>query len=205
MRARRPAAWRLASRTVSGIGSQPASAAQFDQWWRHRGRSHDLGGRPDHERRPVSGHEDHAVGEGQHAFESVLGHQHGQTEVVNQPGQRAEHLLGGSRVEGGRRLVEHQHTGRRGEHGADRDPLLLTPREGAQRPVAQILETEQVDGVLDAPAHGVGGHAKVLHGVGKLVLDSLGHEGGQRVLSDVAHDVSELAGPMVAGGSPVDA
>ena len=181
-----------ASRLASGVAHGqwdrvPACrAAQLDQWWRHRGRSHDLGGRTDHQRRPVSGHQDNAVGEGKDAFESVFGHQHRQTEVVNQTRQRAEHLLGGSRVKGRRRLVEHQHTGRCGENCADRDPLLLTPREGAQRPVAQFVQAEQVDGVLDTPAHGVGGYAKVLHGVRKLVLDSLGHEGGQRVLSDVA-------------------
>ena len=55
-------------------------------------------------------------------------------EVVHQPVQRGEHVLGRGRVERGGRLVEHQHPRVGGQHRADRDPLLLAAGERAQRP-----------------------------------------------------------------------
>ena len=62
-----------------------------------------------------------------------------------------------------------------------------------QRPVAQVGEAEQVEGLLDAAAHHVGRQAERLHAVGELVLDGVGDEAGQRVLADVADDVGEFA------------
>ena len=58
---------------------------------------------------PVTGHQDDPVGEGHHPLEPVLGHDHGEPEVVDQSGQRAQHLLGRGRVQGGGWLVEHKH------------------------------------------------------------------------------------------------
>ena len=46
-------------------------------------------------------------------------------------------------------------------------------------------------------------HPEVLHGVGQLVLDGLGHEAGQRVLAHEADDVGQIARPVVPGRPPV--
>ena len=73
------------------------------------------------------------------------------------------------------------------------------PDSVGQRPVAQVGEAEQVEGLLDPPAHHVGGHAQGLHAVGQLVLDDVGDEAGQRVLADDADDVGELARRVGAG------
>ena len=166
--------------------------------------AHDLGGRPDRERRAGARHQHDPVGEGQDALEPVLGDEHRQAEVVDEARQRVEDLLGRGRIEGGRRLVEDQHARRRGQHGADRHPLLLPAGERAQRPVPQLVKSEKVDRVLDAPAHGLGRDTEVLHGVRQLVLHPLGDEAGQRVLADVAHDIGQLAGPVLPSGPPVD-
>ena len=76
--------------------------------------------------------------------------------------------------------------------------------ERAQRPIPQVLEAEEVDRVLDPPAHGFRRHAEVLHGVGQFVLDALGDEAGQGVLADEAHDVGQFPRPVLPGRSPVD-
>ena len=78
-------------------------------------------------------------------------------EVVDQPGQRGEHVLGRGRVERGGRLVEHQQPRVHRQHRADRDPLLLPARQGPQVAVAQLGDAEQVEGLLDPAAHRVGG------------------------------------------------
>ena len=121
-----------------------------------------------------------------------------------EPRQRVQHLLGRGGVERGRGLVEDQHAGRRREHRPDRHPLLLAPRERAHGPVPQIVQPEQVDRVLDAPAHRVGCHTEVLHGVRQLVLHPLGDEARERVLADEADDIGELARRVLPGRSPVD-
>ena len=114
-----------------------------------------------------------------------------------------EDLFGRGRIEGRRGLVEHQQPGRRRQHGPDGHPLLLTTRQRSQGSIPQVLEAEQIDGVLHASAHGIGGHAEVLHGVGQLVLDRLGHERGQRVLPDEADDVGQIARSIVLRRPPV--
>ena len=89
-------------------------------------------GGADDERRPVAGHQDDPVGERHDALEPVLGHHHGQAEVVHQAGQRTEDLFGRGRIEGRGRLVEHQQPRRRGQDRPDGHPLLLAARERPQ-------------------------------------------------------------------------
>ena len=72
------------------------------------------------------------VRERDHPLQPVLGEQHRDADVVDQPGERGEHVLGGGRVECGRRLVEHEEPRVHGQHRADRDPLLLPAGQGAQ-------------------------------------------------------------------------
>ncbi len=129
----------------------------------------------------------------------MLGDEHRQAEVVDEASQRVEDFLGRGRIEGGRRLVENQHTGQRRQYGTDRHPLLLSPGEPAQRSVPQLVEAEKVDRVLDAPAHGLWCDTEVLHGVRQFVLDALGDEAGQRILADIAHDIGQLARPVLPG------
>ena len=129
-------------------------------------------------------------------LESVLGEHDGDPEVVNEPGDGGEHLLGRGRVERGGGFVEHQDPGMGGEHGADGDPLLLAAGDLVQGAVAELGETEQIERLLDPLAHHVGGNGELLHAVGELLLDRVGDEPGQRVLPDDADDVGELAGRM---------
>ena len=51
-------------------------------------------------------------------------------------------------------------------------------------------------------SHHVGGEAERLHSVGQLVLDDVGNEAGERVLPDDAHDVGEVAGPVLRVSRP---
>ena len=71
------------------------------------------------------------------------------------------------------RLVQHQDA-RPGRHRRrDRDALALAARQLAHAPVTQRLDVEQVEHLLDAPAHVRGVDAQVLHAVGELVLDAV--------------------------------
>ena len=123
-------------------------------------------------------------------------------EVVHQPGERGQHLLGRGRVERRGRLVEHEQPRVHGQHRADRDPLLLPAGERAQVAGAQVGDAEQVEGLLDPAAHGVGGQAELLHAVGELLLDGVGDEAGGRVLPDVPDDVGALARRLVDDATP---
>ena len=120
---------------------------------------------------------------------------------MHQPLEHGEDLLGRGRVQRGGRLVEDQDLGVRGEHRADRDPLPLAAGERGDGPVAQLGEAQQVQGLLDAAAHHVGGEAQRLHAVGEFVLDGVGDEVGQRVLAHGADDIGEFA-RLVGAGVP---
>ncbi len=145
------------------------------------------------------------VGVVQHPLDPVLGHDDRDGEVVHEPGDGRQHLLGAGGVEGRGGLVEQDDAGVRREHRPDRHPLLLSPRELAQRDVAQLGDAEQVEGLLDPLAHGGGRKAELLHAVGELLLDGVGDEPGERVLPDDADQVGEVAGPVVAGVAAVEA
>ena len=141
----------------------------------------------------VAGEQADPVGERDDPLEPVLRDQHGQPEVVHEPGQRREDVLGRGRVEGGGRLVEHEHPRVHREHRSDRDPLLLPARQGPQVAVAQLGDAEQVERLLDPASHRVGGQPELLHPVGELLLHRVGDEAGGRVLADVADQVGALA------------
>ncbi len=142
---------------------------------------------------PVALHQHHPVGERHHPLEPVLGQDHADAEVVHQPGQRRQHVLGSGRVEGRGGLVEHEHARMHRQHRPDRDPLLLPAGEGAQVAVAQVGDAQQVEGLLDAATHRGRLEPELLHPVGQLLLDGVGDEAGGRVLPDVADDVRALA------------
>ncbi len=139
------------------------------------------------------------------AFESVLGHQHGETEVVDEALHGREHVLGGGRVECRRRFVEHEHARMRSEHRADRDSLRLASGQRRHSSSAQVDEAEQIERVLDATAHHLGRDAERFHRVRELVLDRVGDEGGRRVLADHADHIREFARRVCAGVTSVDA
>ena len=93
------------------------------------------------------------VGVLHHPLEPVLGHDDGDAEVVDEPGDGGEHLLGGGGVERRGRLVEHEDPRVGGEHRADGDALLLAARERAQGAAAQLGDAEQVERLLHPLAH----------------------------------------------------
>ena len=145
-----------------------------------------------------------AVGVLHDALEAVLGHDDGDAEVVHEARDRREHLFGAGGVERRGRLVEHEHLRVRGEHRADRDALQLPGGKLMQRAVAQLGETEQVEGLLDALAHDVGRDRQLLHAVRELFLDRVGDAARERILGDDADDVGQLARRMRARVAPVD-
>ncbi len=150
------------------------------------------------------GQQQHLVGVLDDPLQPVLGHQHGGAEVVHQPLEDGQHLLGRARVERRGRLVQDQDARVHGEHRADRDALLLPAGEGAQRAVAQVGEAEQVEGLLHPAAHDVAGQSQRLHAVGEFVLHRVGDEVCQRVLPHGADQVGEFARPVLAGVPAAD-
>ena len=175
---------RRASRTVSGSGDHPAARPSSTRGGT-TGEVASTRRRLTHDQRTVAGDQADPVGEGHHALQPVLGEQDRDAEVVHQPGDRRQHVLGGRRVEGRGRLVEHQQPRVHREHRADRHPLLLPAGERAQVPVTQVGDAEQVEGLLDAAPHRLRRQPELLHAVGELLLDRVGDEAGQRVLADV--------------------
>ena len=170
----------------------PGEAAEVDQRRRDRRVGEDRAGVVDAEA-ALAGDERDPVGERHDALEPVLGQEHGQAEVVDEPGDRGEDVLGRGRVEGRGGFVEHQHARVRGEHRPDGHPLLLAAGQAAQGAGAEVGDAEQVERLLDPAAHRLGGRAELLHAVGQLLLDRVGDEPGERVLADVADEVRPLA------------
>ena len=168
------------------------------------GRGGEQVGRRTAARAAVAGQEHHPVGERDDPLEPVLGHQHRHPEVVHEPGERGQHLLGRSGIEGGRRLVEHQQSRVHRQHRPDRDPLLLAPRQGAEVAAAQPGDAEQVEGLLHPASHRAGGQAELLHAVGELLLHAVGDEARGRVLSDVPDEMGAFTRRLVDHGASVD-
>ena len=123
----------------------------------------------------------------------------GQAEVVDQPRQGREDLLGAGRVEGRGGLVEDEQPGVGGEHGADGDALLLAAGEVAQGGVTQVGDPEQVEHLLDPASHRGGVQGQLFEGVGELLLHGVGDEARQRVLPHHAHHAGEVARAVGAG------
>ena len=181
----------------------PGRAAQLHQG-RNDGRRGQHRGRFADDQRAVAGDQADPVRERHHPLQPVLGEQHRDAEVVHQPGDRGQHVLRGGRVEGRGRLVEHQQSRMHGQHRADRHPLLLPARQGAQVSVPQVGDAEQVEGLLDPAPHGLGREPELLHAVGELLLDRVGDESGQRVLADVPDRVRPLPRRRVQHRHPVE-
>ena len=208
-RARRPtgsrseATCRRASRTDRGSGSQPASRPRRT-----------TGGASSEVRNPAAGvvwtappstvEDDDVVGVLHHPLEAVLGHHDRDPEVVHQPVDGGQHVLGGGGVERGGGLVEHEDARVGREHRADGDALLLPAGERAQRAIAELGDAEQVERLLDPLAHHRRRDGELLHRVGELLLHRVGDEPGQRVLPHHAHDVGEVSRGVGAGVATVD-
>ena len=112
-RVRRSAAARRASRTDSGSGDQPARRPSSTTGGTTGASARISAGSP-HDHGLARAPDEHdPVGVLHDPLEAVLGQQHGDAEVVHQAGERGEDVLGRGGVEGGGRLVEHQHPGRR--------------------------------------------------------------------------------------------
>ncbi len=168
------------------------------------GDGHDGGGVAHQGGRAGGGKQDDLVGVLDDAFQAVFGQQDRRPEVMDQPLEHGEDLLGRGRIEGRRRLVQDQHLGVRGEYRADRHPLHLAAGERGEGPLAQVGQTQQVQRLLDTAAHHVRGEAQRLHTVGQLVLDGVGDEMGQRVLAHCADDIGQFARRVGAGVPAVD-
>ena len=182
----------------------PGIPAQLDHGRRDVAVDHEVRGKSRaHRARRRDVHD--GVGVVQHPLDPVLGDDHGDGEVVHEPGDGGEHLLGAGGVERRGRLVEQDDAGVRREHRADGDPLLLAAGQLAQRHVAQLGDAEQVERLLDPPAHRRRGQAELLHAVGELLLDGVGDEAGERVLPHDADEVGQVTRAVVAGVAPVQA
>ena len=161
-----------------------------DRWCDRAGRQN--GGRTSEQRCAVLGQSHHGVRVLDDAFQPVLGHQDGDTEIVHQAHDGGQHLLSGGRVEGRSRLIQHQDARVAGQHGSDGDPLLLPGRELRQRAVAELPEGEQVDDLLHPFAHRGVRHPELLQAVGEFVVDPVGDESGNRILADHPHDAGQV-------------
>ena len=92
-----------------------------------------------------------------------------------------------------------------GQDRPDRHSLLLASGEGPQISRTQRRDAEEVEGLLDPSAHGVGGQPELLHAVGELLLDGVGDEPRRRVLPDVPDHVRPLPWRLVDHRPAVDA
>ena len=203
-RARSGSARRRASRTESGSGDQPASAAELDDRRARRSSAPNTSAGSPCSSVPSPRQVHDRIGVLHDALEAVFGHHHRDAEVVHEAGDRREHLFGRGGIEGGGGLVEHEHLRVCGEHGADGDPLQLARGELVERAVAEVGEAEQVEGLLDALAHHVGRDRELFHAVRELFFERVGHAAGEWILGQHAHDVGELARRVRARIAAVD-
>ena len=109
-------------------GAPAGEPAEFDDWGRNGCEAHHLGGGPNDERLGVAWDDDHSVSKLNDALEAVLSKDDGDAEIVHEPLECGEHLLGRPWVERGGRLVEDEDLGMGGEDSADRHALLLPGR-----------------------------------------------------------------------------
>ena len=66
-----------------------------------------------------------SIGVLDYSLKAVFGGHHRDAEIVDEPRQRGEYIVGRRRIERGRWLVEHQDSRAGGEHRTDRNSLLL--------------------------------------------------------------------------------
>ena len=132
----------------------------------------------------------------------MLGQDDGDAQIVDQAGDRGEHILGAGRVESRGRLVQDQDPRVGGHRGAYRDALLLPAGQGVQCPVAQVSQAQQVEGLLQPGPHRRWLDGELLHRVRELFLHCVGDEPGQRVLPHDADHLGQFPGPCVAVSRP---
>ncbi len=137
-------------------------------------------------------------------LESVLGQDHRHTQVVHEASDGGKHLFGSGRIQRRGRLVENQDTGVSGQHRSDGHPLLLAARQLMKGPVPQVGDAQEIEGLLDTLAHDIRRNCQLLHAVGKLLLDGVGGEAGEWILSDHPDHVGQLPWRTQTGLAPVD-
>ena len=137
---------------------------------------------------------DHPVYIRQHALQPVLGEQDGQAQVGVEAHQGVEHILGRLGIQLRRRLVQHQDMRSQRQGGADRHALALAAGECLERPVAQRLQVQQVERLLDAHPHLLRGHGGVFQRKGDLVLDPVHDELRLGILEDKPDVAAEHLG-----------
>ena len=185
---------RLSHRERSG--SQPASRPSSTTGGASSGLPHHGRGRaaPD----AVLVHDESTIGVLHDPLEPVLRRETVMPRSWTSRQHGGQHVLGGSRVERRRRLVEDEHARRCGERGTDGDALLLTAGQGAERAPAQRCDPQQVEHLLHAsPHHGRRGVASCSMTERQLLFDRVGDEARQRILPDHPDRSGELPGRTV--------
>jgi hypothetical protein len=114
-----------------------------------------------------------SVGEGRGALEPVLGQHDGRAEVVVEPHQRREHVVGTLGIELRRRFVEHQRLRSRRQRARDGAALAFAARERRRIAIAQVRDPEGVEHLLHSTAHRLLREPEVLEYEGEVSLDMI--------------------------------
>src|SRR5574343_1620803 len=129
----------------------------------------------------------HAVGDVHHHAHVVLDQDDGGAEFLVDVEDEAAHVLFLLDVHAGHRLVEHQHAGLHGQGAAQVDALLQAVGQAAHRGLAEGLDLEEVDDVLDE------GAVRALLALGRAPADRLLEEVGLHLQVAARHDVVDHA------------
>ena len=135
------------------------------------------------EDQPVRGRTGQAVG--------CLAQHHDGGTGAGEPADEVPDLDDAGRVQGGQRLVEHQHPGGLDDGAGDSQPAQFPAGKGGGVPVQEVGQAGELRDAGDLPEHVRPRGAPVLEAKGEL----LGHcgadrgEHGGRILRDVAHPV----------------
>src|SRR5574343_1095916 len=129
----------------------------------------------------------HAVGDVHHHAHVVLDQDDGGAEFLVDVEDEAAHVLFLLDVHAGHRLVEQQHAGLHGQGAAQVDALLQAVGQAAHRGLAEGLDLEEVDDVLDE------GAVRALLALGRAPADRLLEEVGLHLQVAARHDVVDHA------------
>ncbi len=105
---------------------------------------------------PAVAQDDDAIGQGEGLLLIVRHVQHGDRLVDEQPAHLTHQAPAQRPVQRTERLVEHQQPGPRRQGPGQRHPLLLTPREAADRPVLVSGEPHPVEHLSDPRSDSLG-------------------------------------------------
>ena len=148
-----------------------------------------------------------AVGDVHHHAHVVLDQHDGGAELVVDVEDEAAHVLLLLDVHAGHRLVEQQQLGLRGERAAELDALLQAVGQLADRRLADVLDLEEVDDLLDRLA--MRGSPRAARGPSRsacarrprrILQVAAGHDVVERRHALEQRDVLEGAGDALAGG-----